>query len=1181
MKSNNKLFKASVLKTKKILTVFLTAIMILSVLMTLTTVSQPVSAASGSVTYDPSVYSSGISTLVVANGGSFSSGATVNFYVSASNSFGSSSSYIGTYTLPAGTTSLSNAVLHLAISQTPGTYYIAASDDNRATFTSGTQITVTNLAPSITVSSTAAAGGSATVTGKQFDPGSIVNIYLGYAGGQMVASNIAVSTGYFSTSVTIPEALSQSSSTYYMVAQEVSGSSLNYGVTASGSFTAQASISVSPTDLSPARSSTIVITGYGFNPGSTVASNSVTLSSLFGSISSISNAATIVTSSGQLSLTVTFNSSNADGPVGLTLTTSPSSSPSTFSSAFYLSLQNLTNLKFTFAVTPTTGSTYNVGNSAVATVYNFPTSQQVSVYLGLTTVGVVTTDGNGYGQIVTSIPAIPAGTYYPTAVATSLGLYQQASSSIVISSYFTVENPSGSSLSTSPSIEYIPSTALLTVSAYGLNPTLVYNVNDSQAASKGVYVDGSGSIVTSINVGKGGTNGISPASNGTLIFSYVASYATHSTGTTSTITMSHSVPGYSSNGYGYDTVGTPTISSPSLFQILTQSASANLVVNGLIPFQAPVYPGTTYYYSAYFGTSSMLLTFSNIVSQMFYANGGSFSGTYTVPSNGGVFDVNVTYFSASYSSSLYTQHAVVASLGSSYSSGTLKVIPLPTAGNYYVVGYNYYLKNPSLYVSTYTSTASIGTESLTHGTFAVEITPGVQPAGTYSVFTVVYNSGTPNFVYSSYIASANLTLVTTSGGSISSGPIGTSVYVKGSGLVSTGYYNVYFGTDLVLTDTGSGLSGATDHFTVPTVLPGNYSITVTPVGGKASAESAVFEVVSPSSITLSLTPTDATATAFPGELVNFVWAPTTTGFNQPSPTTGSSPYYTPISVTVYLNDTALTSITATYMSSTELQGSFLMPNSAPGSYYSVTFSWSQTTYTTETATATGVPSTTEVSVQTYSGTTGSYLQLVSGSGALLVSTTNETAVIQTAINSAMKVPLSELNASISTINGLSVTITTGFGTMESTLSSLDATITSISSGVATLQTTLGTVSTSLESLNSTIISLNGDTAKISTAVGVFNTTINNINATVTISSGNIATIKTDLGTFTGSVTSVSDGIATIQTALGTIQTNTNQVVPPFGTSFLLEVIILILVVLAVAFSALAMVNSKKSYYRRE
>ncbi|MDA8054336.1 MAG: hypothetical protein M0Z77_01630 [Thermoplasmatales archaeon] len=98
---------------------------------------------------------------------------------------------------------------------------------------------------------------------------------------------------------------------------------------------------------------------------------------------------------------------------------------------------------------------------------------------------------------------------------------------------------------------------------------------------------------------------------------------------------------------------------------------------------------------------------------------------------------------------------------------------------------------------------------------------------------------------------------------------------------------------------------------------------------------------------------------------------------------------------------------------------------------------------------------------------------------------------------------------------------------------------------------------------------------------MFNTTINNINATVTLSNGNIATIKTDLGTFTGNVTSVSNGIATIQTKLGTIQTNTNQVVPSYGTSFLLEVIILILAVLAVAFSALAMVNSKKSHYRRE
>ena len=136
MKTNKENFKTQSFRNKKIATIFLTAVMILSVLMILTIGTQPSYAASGSVTYDPSVFTNGQSTLVVANGGSFTAGAIVYFYVSSTDTFGTSSAQVGSYTLPTGTTTLSNAVFHLSISETPGTYYIAASDDNRATFTS-------------------------------------------------------------------------------------------------------------------------------------------------------------------------------------------------------------------------------------------------------------------------------------------------------------------------------------------------------------------------------------------------------------------------------------------------------------------------------------------------------------------------------------------------------------------------------------------------------------------------------------------------------------------------------------------------------------------------------------------------------------------------------------------------------------------------------------------------------------------------------------------------------------------------------------------------------------------------------------------------------------------------------------------------------------------------------------
>ena len=1182
MKTNIGNFMAQTFRNRRIATLFLTAVMILSVLMILTVSTQPSYAASGSVTYDPSVFSEGQSTLVVANGGSFAAGSTVYFYVSSTDTFGTSSTQVGSYILPTGTTTLSNAVFHLSIPETPGTYYIAASDDNRATFTSGSQIVVTALSPSIKMSSSATAGGTAMVTGSQFDPGSTVDIYLQYAGGQVVASNVLAATGNFSTTISIPNELYQTSSTYYIVAQEVSSSSLNSGITASTSFTALPSISVSPRDIPMSASSTIVVNGYGFNPGAAISANSVTLTAQSGSITGESNAATTINSNGQFSLAVSFDSASANGgAVTVGISTSPSSSSSSFSNAFYVSEPNATLLGFNFAVTPTTDSTFNVGDSFTATVYNFPASQNVRFYLGTTEVGSTSTDSNGFGQVTSTIPALPGNTYYPTAEVSSMGLYKQ-STSLTISPDFIVSNP-GNVIMTNNPYEYIPSNAILTVTAYGLNPSDPYNLDDTGAANSPVYSSGPNDLVTSISVGMANSTGLYPAANGTLVFSYSPSYTTTTTGTTATLTMSvvsgSIVSAYDGYTFSYKTIGTPTVSSPSQFGILTQgTSSTSLTVSGLIPFESPVYPGISYYYSAFIGSTALSLTFNSITSTRIYANGGSFSGTFTVPNLSGALDLNITYSGATYSSSIATQYVVISTQSTSYSSGTLQVIPLSTTGNFEVVGNDYYNKNPNLYYTTYAGPQLQGTESLTDGAFAVQISPGTSnPAGTYSVFTELSSGGLTYFVYSSYTVMANLTLLSTSGGTtqIYSGPIGTALYVKAGGLVPQSYYNVYFGSTLELTDTGTNLAAGTDSFNVPTSVPGTHAVTVVPAGSTTTVESAMFSVASNPDLTLV---TDSNY-AFPGQVILF----TATGFTAPTlPTGATATGLATTYATIELNSSDYQTVQATYSSANSgtITGSFVMPNDNPGAYFELTISAfevqpvSYTVTTSSSTTGNGYGTIT----MTYTGSQSDYLGLVSGNGALVTGISqSQIAQLETDINTTLSVPISQLDASVTSIQNSVAQITTAFGTMQASLKTINATVTSINSGVATLQTTLGQVSTSLSSLNSTVVALNGDTAKISTAVGVFSTTINNINATVTLSNGNIATIKTDLGTLTGNVTSVSNGIATIQTSLGTITANTQSTAFPTGMLFILEIVILILAVIAVAFSAVAMMNTRKKY----
>ncbi|MEM0159748.1 MAG: hypothetical protein QW393_03245, partial [Candidatus Micrarchaeaceae archaeon] len=1018
----------SIFKNKKISAALFAAIMVLSVFALLGLSAQPAYGASGSVSYNPTVFSSGKSTLVVANGGSFSPDATVTFYISSTNSFTASSTKVGSYLLTSGSTTLSNAVVILTIpSETPGSYYLAASDDNGATFTSAFPITVTSLTPSLTVSSTVGAGNDAVVTGSQFDPGSTLNIYLGYAGGEALAYNVEASTGYFTTNVTIPQTVSQSSNPTYIVAQETSSSSPNDGLTAYASFTLQATISVTPTNIAPSQSSTVTVTGYGFASNAVISPNSVTLSAQFGSITDVTSSAATTNSKGEFSLAVTFDSINAYGPVSIGISTNPSSSPSSFSDAFYVSQPNASKLGFIFAAVPTTGSTYNPGDAVTATVYNFPASQSVQISLGSTSVGTITTSGNGYGQLVAVIPAIPAGAYAPTAVASSMGLYAQ-SSTITISPYFSVSNPSNAMLTTS-TLEYIPSDAMLTVSAYGLTPTTAYDVYDSLAAQSGVYANG---LVTSIEVGTNGTAGIYPASNGTLIFTYIPHYTTKAS-TSSTITMSGGVPSYGFHNFGYNTIGTPSIYSPSPFKILTQTSTQTLSITGLIPLGAAVYPGITYYYSAFIGSTPLILTYlTGVTSSKFYASGGSFTGAFTTPSAVGVLDLNITYYGSSYSAGIGIQNVVISVIGSSYSSGSLQVIPL-TSGGYEVVGYGYYIKNPSLYYMKYSGIVFEGTEVLTNGAFSVQIMPGNQPAGTYSVFTEITNSGTNYFVYSSYSVTSNLTL------SSYAAPVGSTITItsRSTGLIPTAYYSVYFGTTKVLSDTGANIQGGADTFKVPTVKPGTYTVTVVPIGQNSQVESAGFNVTQNKNLVLG---TDSNY-AFPGQLVQFTVSGMGTPSFPPGFTPGSSPTY---SVTVDLNGTVFETVSAFSPASGKLSGSFLMPNSNPGSYYLITMYANETvsgTYTIGTTSpTTGFATLTEP----FPNSQSDYLGLVSGNGALITGISQSQIVqLETDINATLSVPISQLDASVTSIQNSVAQITTAFGTMQASLSAINATVAGI------------------------------------------------------------------------------------------------------------------------------------------
>ena len=1175
--------------TKKMLTVMITIAMVFSALAVLSLATEPAFASSsGTITISPTVFTdhAGSSTLVIVNGGTFGSGATVNFYQSASSSFPRGTS-VGTYTLPAGTTTLSNAVVTFS-TLASNTTYIAASDD-KATFTNAVAVTVTSANPTLSLSPTSVTPGtSVTVSGSGWDSGSTLTLYLKYVGGTTLISSFpasALGSETFSVPTNLPGG--NPAVSYNVVAEETSSSSTNYGITADASFTLSPSVTLSVVSINGATSSSFTVTGHGFP-----ASDSFTASTSLNNANTIQIGSTDVLnpaftsdSTGTFTVSVTGLTA-AIVSFGSQSITMHDSTPTTFSSvgSVLISVPNPDNLGFTYAVTPTTGSTYNVNDTAVATVWDFPASQSVTFWLGSTEAGSLTTDANGAGKLTSVVPAVPAATYTPVAYNTAGSFTTKATSGTLtyaISAFFQVVDPTGTALTTSEA-EYLPSTGLLTVQAFGLTPsTTSYDFYDSQVATSG---SGSGvgatGLVTSVAVGtESASSGLfTPAANGTLIFTYSPGYASlnspPSTGTVVDVTSANSVAGYDTNSYAYDAIGSVTISTPSSYGIMLSGGTGQtLSFSNEIPVSANLYPGVVNEYNAYLGSTELTVKFTNsnsVVTTGTKFDSGDSSFSFTVPSVSGVYDLNITYNGESVATeSVGSQAVVVSSTGSAASSGTLQVIDLSTANTFEIVGYGYDL-TPTLYqTSSGNLVASIGSQGLTDGAFAYHYTPSAEPAGTYAVFTIVSSSGTNYYVNASYTMTTSLSLSSTSG-SIASSVTATTV-----GLVPTTYYGLYFGGSLQSTHTGTSLDSGV-AFTVPTVAAGTYTVSVQQVGSTSSVASHTYKVKANSAITLGT----SSQYAFPGQLVTFSVTGLSQSYLLDNSISGPTEYF----ATVSFNGTPVATVPATFQTgsggTTYLNGSFENPNNAAGSNYKITFGgYLQASSLT---TSGGSVSGGSIEQVALTGTASDFFGLVSGNGALLTGiSSSQIATLEADINSSVStsltVPIAQLNAAITSINGAVATLKTTVGNITTKLDTINATVASIESGQVLVQSDLGSITTSLTSLNSSIMAFNGNVATINTTLGQVVTSLGSIQTQVTANANGIATIKTDVGTIQGQIVSQNGNVSTIKTSLGTLTTNVSNVSKqtqgfPTLEIFLIVIIVLVLITLVISFLAVSAAN---------
>jgi hypothetical protein len=1214
---------------KKMLTVLITVAMVFSVFAILSFAAEPsyATAPTGTATYNPSVFSSGVPTVtfVTTSGVTFPLGSTVDFYISTSSSTLTNSALIGTFSLAPGYTTVNNATtLTIPSGKAPGTYYIITGDSATSnTYYTSSSITVTSLTPSITVSpGSQVPGGLLVLKGSGWDPSSTVNVYVNYAGSSILLTTVTTTlSGKIppNTYLTVPTGLPYESSGYYIVAQESSSSSTNYGVTADTSFTLEPTIGTASggtatpgqvTSIPGTPSSSFVISGYGFPAGATIASSTTSSTSIKVGVYGTTHGAVTISSSGSFTVSITgIAGTVSPGPATIAITSS--SGTYYFYDAIYSSTPNLlTSLGFYFydasSASDTQPNTYSgyVGDFVYAAVFDFPAGTSVNVMLGPALVGTVTTDSNGFALLpaTTTVPALPFGTYTPVAEVPAAGIYAvntyQTPSTFTVYSSYQALDPSGAKVVG----EYIPYFANLTVEAYGLNSSALYTFTDSllglstEYGQSNIVMDG---LVTSVPVGtllSAPYYAIMPAANGTIIFTYTPSYASSyllspSTGTPSTISihpsaeLSESVlsspvttPSTSNEVGTYYTISAPTIApTPS---VTTPGASETVSLDYLVPYASPVYPTETTSYSLYLnsvllsvtmsGSSASATTFHSASSVM------TQSLTFTVPTGVNGYDaLSVVYVNQPVSSALNATNIVISTTSTSGAGETIGASYDNATQSLTIWGYDFTSSPPNIYYTTYSGVGQAG-PSWSYGGFLMTGISLSEPSGTYSVFTSLSTVAKATYTVTPYMTYQPGYMTVNS-------PFSFLVY----GLQPNTNYGVLFGTSLI----GTGYTQVNGTFissspvapypeTVPLVPAGTYTLAVAPLSSLSTAVvSQPFTVLQNQYLTLST----MSQYAFPGQIVQFsavgLTVPVLYQSNGLPSTTDVAVGY---EANVYLNGTLFATVPATFESTstaTYLNGSFQMPNNAPGSYYllEITGLVQYSNYQFGSLLGSTLLTTGTAPI---SGSQSDFLGLAEGNGALLTGITpSEIATIEFDINStvtkSLSVPIAQLDAAITSINGAVAELKTTVGNISVALSTINATVLSIQKGVVTLSTELGNVQTSLASVNATLVSLNGNIATLQTTVGSVQASLSALNTTVTVTSGNVANIQTSLGTLTGTVTSMNGTVATISTKLGTLTTNVTKLTSPVNTLEIFEIVIVVLVLITLVLSFLAISNVNK------
>jgi len=500
-----------------------------------------------------------------------------------------------------------------------------------------------------------------------------------------------------------------------------------------------------------------------------------------------------------------------------------------------------------------------------------------------------------------------------------------------------------------------------------------------------------------------------------------------------------------------------------------------------------------------------------IAAPTFHTNAtGSFSGTITVPAipmaNFDVYAFNATDEAGNSATDMVTiDYYITCFPGSGPTGITIWISGRIASSVAYDLRFN----------GALIATGTTGTDGSYFETYSI---PSVLSPGQYPI-DIWWNLTDVRSVNFTVTAVPTISLGATSG------LAGDTVTISGANFVMMSDITLYFGTTVVnSTDMDdrfgpcSFMGSFSEEFTVPSLAPGTYAVSVVDSWGATSAAGVFFTIYPTPLITVETRATEY----YQGDLMSlYTWSNVIPSYDvmwQITDSTGNIYIYGYI----YTSDWDLISSNSYMVPYISIRVSTywnnMIPDDAPVGV------WNFTAYNSGTSAI--------IDTNLFSVSAKPDMQTVLD--ALNANTTTILDEIDECCSN-MTALLEALDGKIVAIEGTIATISTTVGTIQTTVSGLDAKITSVSNGMATVQTSLGTVQTSISSLDAVLGVVAGDTATIKTSIGSVTTSLDSLDAVLGVVAGDTATIKTSIGTINGTITDMEGTLATIETDLGTLR----------------------------------------------